>query len=191
VVPVTIIERWFDVVAMLLGGLIFGYIIGAIGNLVQQASAKENEYHMAMNELDIFMNEMKLPLLMRTEISNYFQRLHTRSGSPMKTRPVANRLPSPPPLSQLDVQRKNTQLHALLSWRRSVRTACAADGAGGETCSLDVNTYHYYTDLLSPALKAKLLLYMNKTWITRVPHFQGAPQDFIVQVKPTRRRFRP
>jgi len=45
-----------------------------------------------------------------------------------------------------------------------------------------VNTYHYYTDLLSPALKAKLLLYMNKTWITRVPHFQGAPQDFIVQV---------
>jgi len=78
VVPVTMMERWFDVVAMLLGGLIFGYIIGAIGNLVQQTSAKENEYHMAMNELDFFMNEMKLPLLMRTEISNYFQRLHTR-----------------------------------------------------------------------------------------------------------------
>jgi hypothetical protein len=75
VVPVTMMERWFDVVAMLLGGLIFGYIIGAIGNLVQQTSAKENEYHMAMNELDFFMNEMKLPLVMRTEISNYFQRL--------------------------------------------------------------------------------------------------------------------
>ena len=49
--------------------------------------------------------------------------------------------------------------------------------------SIDVNAYHYYTELLSPALKAKLLLYMNRNWITRVPHFQGVSQTFIVRVR--------
>jgi hypothetical protein len=36
IVPFTNIERIFDIVAMLIGALVFGYIIGAVGNVVQQ-----------------------------------------------------------------------------------------------------------------------------------------------------------
>jgi hypothetical protein len=38
IVPYTNIERIFDIVAMLIGALVFGYIIGAVGNVVQQRS---------------------------------------------------------------------------------------------------------------------------------------------------------
>mmetsp|Transcript_46735 Transcript_46735/g.89250 ORF Transcript_46735/g.89250 Transcript_46735/m.89250 type:complete len:630 (+) Transcript_46735:135-2024(+) len=125
VVPSTLIEKWFVVVVMLIGGVIFGYIIGAVSNVVQQTSAKENEHQMAMNDLKLFLVDLKLPGSLQKEIKLFFERLHN---------------------------------------------------------SIDVDTYHYYTDLLSPALKAKLLLYMNKSWIMRVPHFKDVSQDFIVQV---------
>jgi voltage-gated potassium channel Kch len=36
IVPFTNVERIFDIVAMLIGALVFGYIIGAVGNVVQQ-----------------------------------------------------------------------------------------------------------------------------------------------------------
>ena len=34
IVPFTNIERIFDIVAMLIGALVFGYIIGAVGNVI-------------------------------------------------------------------------------------------------------------------------------------------------------------
>jgi len=40
IVPFTNIERIFDIVAMLIGALVFGYIIGAVGNVVQQVRQK-------------------------------------------------------------------------------------------------------------------------------------------------------
>ena len=55
IVPFTSVERLFDIVAMLIGALVFGYIIGAVGNVVQQRSAKENEFFTAMQNLDGFM----------------------------------------------------------------------------------------------------------------------------------------
>lgn len=125
IVPVTTIERIFDIIAMLFGGLIFGYIIGAVGNVVQQRSAKENEYYTSMSSLATFTKELKIPLSLQTEIQRYFERLHN---------------------------------------------------------SLDEQTYLYYTDYLSPELKAKMLLYTNRAWIAKVPHFQNAPQEFIVSV---------
>ena len=54
-------ERWYDVMSMLVGGLLFGYIIGAVGNVVQQTSARENEYHSNMSDLKHFMKDLKLP----------------------------------------------------------------------------------------------------------------------------------
>lgn len=99
VVPSTLIEKWFVVVVMLIGGVIFGYIIGAVSNVVQQTSAKENEHQMAMNDLKLFLVDLKLPGSLQKEIKLFFERLHN---------------------------------------------------------SIDVDTYHYYTDLLSPALKAKV-----------------------------------
>jgi len=125
ILPETTLERWFDVISMLVGGLLFGYIVGAVGNVVQQTSARENQYYQYMGDLKHFMDELKLPHQLQAELHMYFQRLHA---------------------------------------------------------SIDVQTYSYYVELLSPALRARMLLYMNKTWITRVPHFKGAPQDFVVQV---------
>ncbi|KAK3255690.1 hypothetical protein CYMTET_35140 [Cymbomonas tetramitiformis] len=76
IVPVTTIERIFDIIAMLFGGLIFGYIIGAVGNVVQQRSAKENEYYTSMSNLATFTKELKIPLSLQAEIQRHVTQLY-------------------------------------------------------------------------------------------------------------------
>lgn len=73
IVPTTTEERIFDIVVMVLGGLVFGYIIGAVGNVVQQRNAKENEYYTAMTQLNDFMSEQKLPPSLQQDIRGYFR----------------------------------------------------------------------------------------------------------------------
>ncbi|KAK3241041.1 hypothetical protein CYMTET_49165 [Cymbomonas tetramitiformis] len=73
IVPTTTEERIFDIVVMVLGGLVFGYIIGAVGNVVQQRNAKENEYFTAMTQLNDFMCEQKLPPSLQQDIRGYFR----------------------------------------------------------------------------------------------------------------------
>ena len=60
IVPSTWIERIFVSVAMLVGAFMYGYIIGAVGNVIAQANSRKNAFYTLMGELNSFLDEGKL-----------------------------------------------------------------------------------------------------------------------------------
>ena len=61
IVPSTWIERIFVSVAMLVGAFMYGYIIGAVGNVIAQANSRKNAFYTLMGELNSFGRGQALP----------------------------------------------------------------------------------------------------------------------------------
>lgn len=119
---------------MLIGALVFGYIIGAVGNVVQQRSAKENEFFTSMQNLDGFMQEQRLPAELQNEIKTY-------DTPPSCTCPIASAFEAAKP--------RVPNRPGLLGACRYVQHL---------KLSFDMTTYQHYTTLLSPGLRAKVRL---------------------------------
>ena len=73
VAPVTPGEQVLCIFAMLLGGSIYAYVIGAVCGIVSSMDEATTAYHKTMDELNIFMVENKLPKLLRVRLREYFQ----------------------------------------------------------------------------------------------------------------------
>ena len=73
VAPVTLGEQCLCIFAMLLGGSIYAYVIGAVCGIVSSMDEATTAYHKTMDELNIFMVENKLPKELRVRLREYFQ----------------------------------------------------------------------------------------------------------------------
>ena len=73
IVPSTWIERIFVSVAMLVGAFMYGYIIGAVGNVIAQANSRKNAFYTLMGELNSFLDEGKLSPDLRIRLREYFK----------------------------------------------------------------------------------------------------------------------
>ena len=73
VVPSTLIERIFCSIMMLVGAFAYGYIIGAVGNVITQANEKKNKFYALMGELNSFLDEGRLNRALRIRLREYFK----------------------------------------------------------------------------------------------------------------------
>jgi voltage-gated potassium channel Kch len=73
ILPSTWVERIFVSAAMLIGAFMYGYIIGAVGNVIAQANSKKNEFYALMGELNSFLDEGKLSPELRIRLREYFK----------------------------------------------------------------------------------------------------------------------
>ena len=73
VVPSTLTERIFCSIMMLVGAFAYGYIIGAVGNVITQANEKKNKFYALMGELNSFLGEGKLDPALRIRLREYFK----------------------------------------------------------------------------------------------------------------------
>ena len=73
VVPSTLIERIFCSIMMLVGAFAYGYIIGAVGNVITQANEKKNKFYALMGELNSFLDEGRLTRALRIRLREYFK----------------------------------------------------------------------------------------------------------------------
>ena len=73
VVPSTLTERIFCSIMMLVGAFAYGYIIGAVGNVITQANEKKNKFYALMGELNSFLGEGKLHPALRIRLREYFK----------------------------------------------------------------------------------------------------------------------
>ena len=73
IVPSTLIERVFVSLMMLIGAFAYGYIIGAVGNVIAQANNKKNKFYALMGELNSFLDEGRLTPELRIRLREYFK----------------------------------------------------------------------------------------------------------------------
>eukprot|EP00242_Pyramimonas_sp_CCMP2087_P007288 CAMPEP_0198207028 /NCGR_PEP_ID=MMETSP1445-20131203/10522_1 /TAXON_ID=36898 /ORGANISM="Pyramimonas sp., Strain CCMP2087" /LENGTH=895 /DNA_ID=CAMNT_0043879923 /DNA_START=635 /DNA_END=3319 /DNA_ORIENTATION=+ len=125
ILPKTQAEHVYVIIMMLVGALVFGYVIGQLGNVVTQRNSKTNAYYASMSQLDHFMEEQKLPKELQKEITLYVMRLKQVT---------------------------------------------------------DMRAHSNYLRLMSPGLRGKVLVYTNRMWLMKVPHFQNTPVEFQIEV---------
>lgn len=70
--PTTQFETMYAIVAMLLGGFMFGYVIGAVGNIIATREAKKNQTYRQMEDLNEFIASNKLDNHLAEQLRRYF-----------------------------------------------------------------------------------------------------------------------
>ena len=73
IVPSTTTERVFVSIAMLIGAFIYGYIIGAVSNVIQTRNQKVNRFYQLMGELNAFVAEGNIKQELRVRLREYFK----------------------------------------------------------------------------------------------------------------------
>ena len=73
IVPSTLVERVFVSFAMLVGAFVYGYIIGAVSNVISTRNAKMNRFYQLMSELNNFLQEGKFKPDLRIRLREYFK----------------------------------------------------------------------------------------------------------------------
>eukprot|EP00937_MAST-01D_sp_MAST-1D-sp2_P004838 g4838.t1 len=73
VVAVTTAERVFCVLLFLCGGALWAYVVGAVCAIVASLDKATNEFHLTMDELNIFMKDETLPMEMRVRLRRFFR----------------------------------------------------------------------------------------------------------------------
>lgn len=73
IVPSTLIERIFVSICMLVGAFIYGYIIGAVSNVITTRNAKRNRFYQLMSDLNSFLDEGKFAKGLRIRLREYFR----------------------------------------------------------------------------------------------------------------------
>ncbi|KAK3238061.1 hypothetical protein CYMTET_51902 [Cymbomonas tetramitiformis] len=80
VVPVTDLERVYAVFAMLTGASLYAYIVGGVCGIVATMDADTTEFYQRMDGLNAFMQEKRLPPVLRARLRDYFRyRRHNRT----------------------------------------------------------------------------------------------------------------
>lgn len=70
--PVTPGERVLAILAMMMGGSIYAYVVGAVCGIVASMDEATTLYHKTMDELNVYMEENKLGPSLRRRLREYF-----------------------------------------------------------------------------------------------------------------------
>lgn len=183
VAPVTLGEQCLCIFAMLLGGSIYAYVIGAVCGIVSSMDEAttacvarcrhplsswftpltplvlprvllHTRYHKTMDELNIFMVENKLPVELRVRLREYFQ--HCRQLQ--RAQHYQDLLVHMSPMLRGEVAVFCNRYGACGSWRRT---------SGGRS----------YMSLSGAAVLVTALARNRREWVLKVPFFNGAPVD--------------
>ena len=100
-------ERVVAVLCMFFCGCLYAYVIGAICGVVSEMDPATREYQQNVDLLNDYMNEIKVPRVMRTRLREYF----THCKTIFKTKHYADVLENMSPLLQGEVAR-----HSHSSW---------------------------------------------------------------------------
>ena len=73
IVPVTMGERVYVIFAMLVGAFEYGYIVGAVSNVIATRNEKINKFQMVMRDLNAFLTEHNLSQDLRVRLREYFR----------------------------------------------------------------------------------------------------------------------
>lgn len=72
VVPVSTEERIITIIAMLVSGSIYGYLIGEVCDTVSNLDPATAEFHETMDHLNAYLEDMNVPREKRLEVREYF-----------------------------------------------------------------------------------------------------------------------
>lgn len=73
IVPVTSGERVYVIIAMLIGAFEYGYIVGAVSNVIATRNEKTNKFQALMRDLNSFMGENRFPPSLCVRLREYFR----------------------------------------------------------------------------------------------------------------------
>ena len=73
IVPVTTGERVYVIVAMLVGAFEYGYIVGAVSNVIATRNEKVNKFQGVMRDLNGFLTDHGFPQDLRVRLREYFK----------------------------------------------------------------------------------------------------------------------
>ena len=77
VVPSTDSERLITTLCMLIGGFMFGYIIGAVGNVITSRNVRHADFCSEMLHLNHFLNEGRFDAPLKQKLREFFKWRHT------------------------------------------------------------------------------------------------------------------
>jgi CRP-like cAMP-binding protein len=73
IVPVTTGERIYVIIAMLVGAFEYGYIVGAVSNIIATRNEKMNRFQGVMRDLNGFLTDHRFPQELRVRLREYFR----------------------------------------------------------------------------------------------------------------------
>jgi len=73
IVPVTTGERVYVIIAMLVGAFEYGYIVGAVSNIIATRNEKMNRFQGLMRDLNGFLVDHRFPQELRVRLREYFR----------------------------------------------------------------------------------------------------------------------
>lgn len=73
IVPVTTGERVYVIIAMLVGAFEYGYIVGAVSNIIATRNEKLNRFQGLMRDLNGFLVDHRFPQALRVRLREYFR----------------------------------------------------------------------------------------------------------------------
>ena len=73
IVPVTSAERIYVIIAMLIGAFEYGYIVGAVSNVIATRNEKLNKFQAMMRDLNGFLTDHMFPQKLRVRLREYFK----------------------------------------------------------------------------------------------------------------------
>jgi CRP-like cAMP-binding protein len=73
ITPTSDFERGYCILAMLVGGAFYGYIIATINNIVTNMDANSRVYNETMDGICSYLNERKFPALLAFKVRRYFK----------------------------------------------------------------------------------------------------------------------
>uniref|UniRef100_A0A7S3GKG5 Cyclic nucleotide-binding domain-containing protein n=1 Tax=Palpitomonas bilix TaxID=652834 RepID=A0A7S3GKG5_9EUKA len=78
ITPETTTERVFAIVAMILGGGIFAYVLGTLSSLIQGLDGGNVAFRKTMDDLNLYMNYRKLPKDLRQRVRQFYHHCRMR-----------------------------------------------------------------------------------------------------------------
>ena len=71
IVPVSVAEKWYTVVIMMLGATVFGYILANIATLMGQLNARESKVNANLSAIDEFLSEKNIGKVLQKNIKTH------------------------------------------------------------------------------------------------------------------------
>ena len=75
IVPVTPLEKWISTACMLVGVVLFGYILGALASMLTNADAQRSRYIHRLNTIRGHLDDAKISSTLKKKVTGYYEYL--------------------------------------------------------------------------------------------------------------------
>ena len=72
---VTALEKWIATASMLVGVVLFGYILGGLASMLTNADAQRSRYIHRLNAIREHLNEAKISGILKKKVTGYYEYL--------------------------------------------------------------------------------------------------------------------